>query len=80
MRRFRELDEAIAILERLLKSEGSELAHEGRLRKTLRELKTIKRGGKTDRRRLIRAVALISKVVCEEFLKDDDRTNGGEQG
>ncbi len=71
-RQVKELDLAIATLTRLLASEGTELVHDGRLRKTLRELKAIRGGaGKKDRRRLVRVVALICQIVCEKFLKND---------
>jgi hypothetical protein len=56
----------------LLTSEGTKLVHEGQLRTALRELRAIRRegGGKRDRRRLVRVVALISQIVCEEFLNE----------
>jgi hypothetical protein len=72
-RKCKELDKAIATLKRLLASEGAKLVHEGQLRKALRELSNIRRGGggNRERRRLVRVVALISRIVCEEFLKND---------
>jgi len=66
---FRALDSAIADLSRLLESEGTELVHEGMLRKALRELKVYRKGGKQPSRRLHRAVELISRVLREEFVK-----------
>jgi hypothetical protein len=66
---FRALDEAIALLSRLLQSEGSELVHDGRLQKALRELKAFRKGGRQPPRRLYRSVELICQVVCEEFVK-----------
>ena len=72
-RKCKELDAAIATLNRLLASEGTKLVHEGQLRKALRELRQIRHGGggEQDRRRLVRVVALISQIVCEEFLMND---------
>jgi len=69
-RKCKELDTAIATLTRLLASEGAKLVHRGQLRTALRELRRIRHGGggKRDRRRLVRVVALISQIVCEEFL------------
>ena len=65
-KRFKALDEAIAILSRLLSAEGSGLVHDGRLHKALRELKAYRKGGKQPPRRLYLAVELICQVICEK--------------
>ena len=48
--------EAIANLSRLLSAVGSEMVHDGRLCKALRELKEYRKGGKQPPRRLYLAV------------------------
>jgi hypothetical protein len=67
MKRVRELDEAIASIKRLLSSGGSQLVHGDRLRKAVRVLERDKEGGNA--RRLVRAVAEVSQIVCDEYLK-----------
>jgi hypothetical protein len=67
MKRIREVDEAVASIRRLLTSGGSQLVHGDRLRRKVQVLEEAGKGGNA--RRLIRAVAEISQIVCEEYLK-----------
>ena len=73
-KQFKGLDEAIANLSRLLKSEESKLAHDRRFCEALRELKSYRRSGKKPPRHIYRAVDLLCQVVCETLLKGDNET------
>ena len=63
-----ELDAAASALRRLLALDESESAHAKRMRKVLRELVALRRGGKVAERRVVRVVALVAEVVCEAVL------------
>jgi hypothetical protein len=70
--RSNELDEAIAIVRRLIAtSRNKGVVTDPRLRTALRELEMLKKGGKLDRRRLGHAVKLISSVLADEMLRED---------
>ena len=70
MRKFRELNEAIAALKRLLSSEGSRLVHDERLRKAMRRLETMQKGGKIVRKEdLVVVTGIICEVLCEELKR-----------
>src|SRR5687768_10554591 len=63
--RCKELDEAIAALRRLLLSGNERLVHDPRLRKALRELEMLKKGGRLDRRRIGQAISMVCAVLAE---------------
>lgn len=67
--RSKELDATIALLTRMVESWGQGSVHEQQLRRALRELKTLRRGGKIDRERLVIVVSLLSEVLHDEFLR-----------
>lgn len=69
MRSVREVDAAAAALRRLLASRESQLVSGERLRRLLRKLEALGKGGKASRSRVVKLVAEISEVVCEECLK-----------
>ena len=66
--RSKELDAAIAIFRRLSASTEAEHVHQQSLRRALRELETLRQGGKTDARRVGVAVEAVSKILEEIFL------------
>jgi hypothetical protein len=70
MVRWKELNEAVALLKRLLSSEGSRLVHDERLRKAVRKLEAIQKGGKVARKEdLAVIVNVICEVLCEEVKR-----------
>jgi hypothetical protein len=68
--RSKALDDSITHVKRMLESWGSGSVHEANLRWALRELKALRKGGKIDRERLCRAVAILSEVLYDQFLKE----------
>lgn len=70
---FRELDEAIAQLMRLVESEGSVLVHDRHVRSAIAELKKSRKGGEFDADRLVRAVHLISEAASGEYVRRAER-------
>jgi hypothetical protein len=66
---FRELDEAIAQLMRVVESEESGLVRDGRVRSAAQEFKKSRKGGQIDTERVIRAATLICEAACDKFLK-----------
>lgn len=68
--RSRDLDFSIAVVRRMLESWGSGSVHEQQLRWILRELKTLRKGGKIDSERAYRVVALLSEVVNDQFCAE----------
>jgi hypothetical protein len=70
VRTFRELNDAIAALKRLLSSEGSRLVHDERLCKAMRRLETMQKGGKIVRKEdLVVVTGIICEVLCEELKR-----------
>jgi hypothetical protein len=70
VRRFTELNEAIATLKRLLSSGGSRLVHDERLCKAMRRLETMQKGGKIVRKEdLVVVTGIICEVLCEELKR-----------
>lgn len=70
MDRFREADEAAALVRRLLSSRGSQLVQREEIRCALHKLEAeIKGGSKASRSRVTKLVAEISKALCEEWLR-----------
>ena len=67
--RSKELDAAIAILSRLLLSPEAGQVHHESLRRALRELRTLKQGGKRSTRRIGLAVEIVSTILEETFLR-----------
>lgn len=65
---FRELDETIKRLTRVVECGGVELVRDGRVRAALRELQKMRKGGQFQQERMVRAVALISEVAGEKLL------------
>jgi hypothetical protein len=63
--RNRELDETNRLLASLLSSKDLRLVHNLELRAAQRELRRASKGGKDESRRIVRAVKLISKVLCD---------------
>ncbi len=66
--RSKDLDEAIVMLTRLLASNGAKPVHDGQLRKALREMKSLRRGGKLATRRVARVVNLVSQALYDEVF------------
>jgi hypothetical protein len=70
VRKFKELNEAITALKRLLSSEGSRLVHDERLGKAMRRLETMQKGGRIVRKEdLMVVTGIISEVLCEELKR-----------
>ena len=69
MKIVQKVDEAAAVLRRLLASRGSQLVQEERLRRLLHRLEAEGKGGKASRSHLVSLIAEISQAVCEECLK-----------
>jgi hypothetical protein len=69
----RELDAVERLLKRQLRSCGSESVHSRRLRRLLREVAGLKRGGKLPPRRLVRIVALVAETVLDEELRRSEQ-------
>ena len=70
MVRWKELNEAVAALKRLLSSEGSRLVHGEQLRKAARKLEAMQKGGKIARKEdLAGIVKVICEVLCEEVKR-----------
>ena len=66
-----ELTATIAALQRLMAEPRLGTARQERLRKGLKELERIRRSGKLDRRKVFRAVSLISSTLVE-MLQDTE--------
>jgi hypothetical protein len=66
---FRELDEAMSQLMRVVESEESGLVGDGRVRLAAQELKKSRKGGQIDADRVIRAATLICEAACDKLLK-----------
>lgn len=70
MERFREADEVVALLRRLLSSGGLRLVQQAQLQRLLHVLEAeIKGASKASRKKVTKLVAEISKALCEEILK-----------
>ena len=67
--RSKELDATIALVTRMVESGGSGSVHEQQLRRALRELKTLRRGGKLDSERVFSIAKLLSEVLHDQFLR-----------
>jgi hypothetical protein len=65
----KELDEAIALLLRMVESEGEELVRDRRVRSAVTELKKSRKGGQCDANRLVRAVHLIAEVASDRYVR-----------
>jgi hypothetical protein len=66
---FRELDDAINELKKLVSSEGMGLVRDERVTTAIRELDRSRKGGQLNAERLVRAVTLISAAASEQFLR-----------
>jgi hypothetical protein len=66
---FRELDCTVALLVRLVESEGTGLVHDKRVRLAIAELKKSRKGGGIDDDRLIRALKLITEAASDRLVK-----------
>ena len=72
MRRVGELSEVIAKLKRLPSTGGSQLVHDGRFRRAIQTLESLEDGRTIARRELLRAVAVVAQVLCDEQLKRNE--------
>lgn len=75
MKRVREVDAVVASLKRLQASGGSQLVHGERIRKAVNRLEAIGKNEKASRTRLVREIAEISQIVCDEYLKKPQPPN-----
>ena len=66
---FRELDRAVAQLERMVRSGEVGLVRSERVKRALIELKKARKGGQFQPERLARAVALLSEEASDQFLR-----------
>jgi hypothetical protein len=69
--RSKELDAAITSLTRLLSSKGRKPVHDERLRKALRQLKTLRKGGKLETKRVAMVVDLVAHELLDEYFSTD---------
>jgi len=70
MERFREAEELVALLRRLLSSRGLRLVQQTQLERLLQSLEAEMKGAsKASRKRVTKLVTEISKALCEEVLK-----------
>jgi hypothetical protein len=66
---FRELDDAMSQLMRMVDSEESGLVSDGRVRSAAQEFKKSRKGGKVDLERIVRGATLICEAACDKLLK-----------
>ena len=70
MERFREAEELVALLRRLLSSRGLRLVQQQQLERLLHALEAEMKGASTaSRKRVTKLVTEISKALCEEVRK-----------
>ena len=72
MKRVEELSEMIAKLKRLSSKGGSQLVHDGQFRRAVQKLEDLENGRTVGRRDVMRAVALVVRVLCDEQLKRNE--------
>ena len=72
MKRVEELSEMIAQLKRLPRKGGSQLVHDGQFRRAVQKLEDLENGRTVGRRDVMRAVALVVRVLCDEQLKRNE--------
>lgn len=75
----KELDKAISMLMRVVRSEGVGLVRDERVRSALRELQQSRKGGQEQSARIARAAALICEVACEVLIDSGDDSERAEQ-
>lgn len=69
MKRVKELSEMIAKLKRLSCKGGSQLVHDEQFRRAVQTLEGLENGRVVGRREVLRAVALVVRVLCDEQVK-----------
>lgn len=67
--KLKELNAVIATLSRLRQTQGLESAQAQEFDKALHEFNALQKGGKIAKRRVVRVVAIVSKIVCEQCIK-----------
>jgi hypothetical protein len=67
-----ELSEVIAKLKRLSRKGGSQLVHDEQFRRAVQKLEGMENGRTVGRRELLRAVALVVRVLCDEQVKRNE--------
>lgn len=72
MRCVGELSETIAKLKRLSSKGGSQLVHDEQFRRAVQKLEDLENGRTVGRRELLRAVAVVARVLCDEHLKRNE--------
>lgn len=72
MKRVGELSEMIAQLKRLSRKGGAQLVHDGQFRRAVQKLEDLENGRAVGRREVMRAVALVVRVLCDEQLKRNE--------
>lgn len=69
MRKSTELNEAVVYLRRLLSVGESQLVHDGEFRRALQTLEEAAEIGMAPRGKLLRAVSVIARKLCNHYLK-----------
>ena len=72
MKRVEELSEVIAQLKRLSRKGGSQLVHDEQFRRAVQTLEGMENGRTVGRREVLRAVALVVRVLCDEQVKRNE--------
>ena len=70
VRRSRELRDAVVALQRLRRAGGCQPVWCGRFLKEVRKLELAEQGRPVSSREIARAVSVISRVLCDELLKN----------
>ena len=76
MRKFTELHDAVAALQRLRRAGGCQSVWCGRFPKEVQKLEQAAQGKPLSGREIARAVSAISQILCDELLKNLPRGNG----
>ena len=70
MRKFKELHDAVAAIQRLRRAGGCQSVRCGRFLKEVRKLEQATQGRPLSGREIARAVSVISQILCDELLKN----------
>jgi len=70
MKNVKELREVVAYLKRLRTVGELQLVHEREFRQALQVLERVDSGEAVSRRQLVKAISLVTRVLCEQLLKN----------
>ena len=70
MRKFKELGDAVAAIRRLRATGGCQSVWCGRFLKAVRKIEEAEQGQPVSGKEIVRAVSVISQVLCDEIVKN----------